>query len=417
MRHTLSILRLAVTGLFLTFAVQTSRAQTGGIWTPVNGLPITTWYSCAMSSNGVYGVATTFANLYVSSDSGTTWTLKNINLGGGYYNRAAIAATASGTMIGVISNGQVTFSTNLGATWTPTGIFDSSIKCSPDAKTWLAFVNGTTQISRNSGATWSAIAQSSTRMACSSDGTKIISMGINNVEVSTDSGSTWTSRLNLSDGSVDLADVAISGDGSTLIAASQYDATADPSYGTRGLVYWSTNGGTNWSVQNSFLSLWDSVAVSADGKTLAAVSQFTDFDVTPDSFFLGMLVMSTDGGTTWTLGPVPNQSWNGLCASSDGSTLLAMPLPANYPTLNIVAVPPYRVSFTPSPASAPSLGISTAGAAAYVTWPYPYPGYVLQRNSNLSGSNWIAVTNTPAIVSQVITTPTNANNFYRLAKP
>ena len=47
-------------------------------------------------------------------------------------------------------------------------------------------------------------------------------------------------------------------------------------------------------------------------------------------------------------------------------------------------------------------------------------GYVLQQNNNLETTSWITVTNTPTITNlldQLILSPTNNQEFYRLVYP
>jgi uncharacterized delta-60 repeat protein len=53
-------------------------------------------------------------------------------------------------------------------------------------------------------------------------------------------------------------------------------------------------------------------------------------------------------------------------------------------------------------------------------WPTVYTNYALQTSSDLLSTNWLAVTNSPTVVSNmcVVTNPiTSGNRFFRLAKP
>jgi hypothetical protein len=55
--------------------------------------------------------------------------------------------------------------------------------------------------------------------------------------------------------------------------------------------------------------------------------------------------------------------------------------------------------------------------SALITWPAPSTGYVLQENANLTTSNWLAVTNPPAVVNgemQITASPTVGNRYCRL---
>jgi hypothetical protein len=52
-----------------------------------------------------------------------------------------------------------------------------------------------------------------------------------------------------------------------------------------------------------------------------------------------------------------------------------------------------------------------------LSWPAPSDGFVLQQNSNLTTTNWVTVTNSPAVVNdekQVTISPSVGNSFYRL---
>ena len=52
-----------------------------------------------------------------------------------------------------------------------------------------------------------------------------------------------------------------------------------------------------------------------------------------------------------------------------------------------------------------------------ITWPAPSTGYVLQQSTNLTTTNWLAVTNPPMVVNgemQITVSPTVGNRYYRL---
>ena len=52
-----------------------------------------------------------------------------------------------------------------------------------------------------------------------------------------------------------------------------------------------------------------------------------------------------------------------------------------------------------------------------VSWPAPSTGYVLQQNTNLTTTNWVAVTNPPVVANgekQITVSPTVGNRYYRL---
>jgi len=68
----------------------------------------------------------------------------------------------------------------------------------------------------------------------------------------------------------------------------------------------------------------------------------------------------------------------------------------------------------------PALSIALAGTNVVVSWAWSSSGFVLQRNSDLSTTNWTTVTNTPAVTNwqrQLVVSPGAGNQFYRLAGP
>jgi len=73
------------------------------------------------------------------------------------------------------------------------------------------------------------------------------------------------------------------------------------------------------------------------------------------------------------------------------------------------------------PLSPATLAAALSGKNLVLAWPAPPGGFVLQQNSDLTTTNWIAATNEPTIMNyqnQVILAPTNGNQqFYRLKYP
>jgi hypothetical protein len=55
-----------------------------------------------------------------------------------------------------------------------------------------------------------------------------------------------------------------------------------------------------------------------------------------------------------------------------------------------------------------------------VSWAWSSSDFVLQQNSDLTTTNWITVTNSPAVTNwqnQWLVSPDAGNNFYRLLRP
>jgi hypothetical protein len=71
--------------------------------------------------------------------------------------------------------------------------------------------------------------------------------------------------------------------------------------------------------------------------------------------------------------------------------------------------------------SIPTLSIRlTSSNVALFSWPVAEAGFMLQRNSDLTTTNWVAVTAPINVVNgqnQVAISPPTGNQFYRLALP
>jgi hypothetical protein len=69
-------------------------------------------------------------------------------------------------------------------------------------------------------------------------------------------------------------------------------------------------------------------------------------------------------------------------------------------------------------AEAPRLSVALAATNALVlAWLDTYTGFVLQQNTNLATTNWVAVTNPPVVANgekQVTVSPPVGNRYYRL---
>src|ERR1035437_3124345 len=80
-----------------------------------------------------------------------------------------------------------------------------------------------------------------------------------------------------------------------------------------------------------------------------------------------------------------------------------------------LASPIFEVSLPPA-----ALGIAPSGTNVVLSWASPPGGFVLQKNSNLTTTNWLTVTNIPTVTNgqnQVMLSPSNGNQFYRLKYP
>jgi hypothetical protein len=368
----------------------------------------------------------------------------------------AVACSADGTKIVACDHGTVQISTNSGSTWSLTSAsFDNitaptrPITISADGTIIAVGTHsGAILVSVDGGATWTSRAFGGiwTGIACSTNGTKMVAVLANGqIYTSTDTGTNWTAR----DASRNWADVASSADGTKLVAvAGGLSAT--------GQIYTSTDSGTNWAPRAT-AQAWTSVASSADGRKLVAVNTLDSFYGTSEE---GNIYTSSDSGTNWSspqlssLPSAPGLDWTGVASAADGSHLVAISIRAfaNLPGLiytttnsgaswQLASTPelsttvlscvassadgtklvatdgPTIYTYAAPSTNAPALNLTTGGGNAFVSWPWPSAGFVLQQNTNLATTNWVNVPGAPAVVNQMIPAPAGPNNFFRLVHP
>ena len=266
--------------------------------------PINWWTSVACSANGTKMVASAInpshsalAGIYTSSDSGATWQQSaaspKVGTGGPFSSAGAIASSADGTKV-ILAAGGIFLSTDSGATWQPTVITNgmTGVASSADGTNLVAVGYGTNAgviyHSGDSGATWSSFTlpagftNAASSVASSADGRKLVAAGYW-IYTSTNYGATWQKQSGAPSGWSQAgywATVASSGDGASLVVGGQL--------GTRE-VCTSLDSGVTW-VSNNIPSLsalpWFSVAISADGKKVAAVPMATG---------IGIFTASLDG--------------------------------------------------------------------------------------------------------------------------
>jgi hypothetical protein len=397
---------LIVTFLFGLFAaVNLAFAQS---WTQTIA-PITNllWGAVAASADGSQIVATARTGtqplkgpIYISSDSGRTWISNTLSP----EVWTGIASSADGTkLVSVASLSFVYTSTNSGTSWgfsIPIANWSCVASSADGTKLVAAPLNGSIYTSTNSGGTWSPSAGTSggwKSVASSADGTKLVAAAHNSVYTSTDSGNTWTSNSLPDEPWETWASVASSANGNILaVAAGGYNVGF-------GYIYVSTNSGSTWTNNNSPVLAWQSVASSADGKTLVAAALTSGSGPFSNSLFI-----SKDLGVTWVSNNVPAETWTSVASSADGNMLVAG---TSYGGVWISHV-------TPSP----QLNISTVSSNMALSWIIPSTNLVLQQNLDLATTNWLTLTNTPALNltnlrNQIMLPPSNGSGFYRLASP
>jgi hypothetical protein len=242
------------------------------------------------------------------------------------------------------------------------------------------------------------------------------------VYVSTNGGVIWVS--NPTTGTADILTVALAADGETLAAGNNIGRT---------LV--STNEGAAWARSNSLGATVTSLSASANGRRLAGVASGRG------------VYSSLDGGATWVSNSLPaNSSWYAVAGSADGTELTALGQKSIiYSTTNggaqwVTNIAPAliwsgaassadgSVVFATSSnggiwarrrAPTPSLRAVGAGNQLIFSWVLPAAGFVLQKATLITATNWVDLTNIPAIdpatLENRVTLPIQGGSaFYRL---
>jgi photosystem II stability/assembly factor-like uncharacterized protein len=266
-------------------------------WSPSGASPLL-WRAIASSADGsrLAAVASgTGGGIFISIDSGVTWTGPFGPLPSANWD--AVATSADGSKVVAAVNGNGVY-TNSGTTWTIS--FGSanwtSVASSADGSKLYAASSSGVYNSVNSGGSWSAVQGPNNwvSVACSADGTKYVAaVGGGGIVASGGSGAPGANWVS----------VASSADGNRLAAA----------VGGGG-IYTSSNGGANWSQQTGAPTSanWTSICSSADGSKLAATVN------------AGVIYTSSNYGVTWAQQTnAPVKSWSAIASSADGTKLAA----------------------------------------------------------------------------------------------
>jgi hypothetical protein len=301
-------------------------AGTSGLnWTVQTNSGARAWTGLASSADGTKLFATAQGYIYVSLNSGVTWTTNTTSLGS--LNWSSVAATPDGShLLATVGtsgggSGYVYTSANSGSTWTqvPSSQVQSaawvSSAYSANGNTLVVgSYNGYIYFSTNAGSSWKGLVLaglSFNGVAVSDDGTKLATCttasGGNYIYTSPNSGSTWITQSN--SGLHVWSAIASSADGTHLVATVS---------GTGGGIYTSANSGLTWISQSQNAVDWTAVASSSDGSHLAAAYD-SPADSTP-----GYIYTTDDSGSTWIQRfGAPNAPWTAITSAADGSTLAA----------------------------------------------------------------------------------------------
>ncbi len=389
--------------LWILFTVDNSLVAQ--IWAS-NGIPGTSgWSGVTMSADGTVMAAAGSTNIYISTNSGTTWLPTSAP--GQYW--AAIASSADGTKliaaaspVGIYSGGIYT-STNSGASWlsnsVPNPNYWNAVASSGDgtklvatAGHYLSSSIGSVYLSTNSGNTWAAASAPITNwcsVASSADGSKLLAGTFGgSAYLSTNSGATWMLQTNLP--AARWTTMALSADGRILMAVA-YEVGSGP-----GGIYTSTNSGAAWTRANTPTSqyYWPTFCSSADGTKWVAVGYWT--------------FNSTNSGNTWISNSAPNlfAKWTSIASSADGNKLA------------LVAGEPFGI-YTTYSIPLPQLNLTTSSNNLAFSWIVPSTNFVLQQNLDLSTTGWVTLTNTPVLDltnlnDEITVSLTNSSGFFRL---
>jgi len=192
---------------------------------------------------------------------------------------------------------------------------------------------------------------------------------------SANSGTTWSSNT-----VAPFFSLAMSADGSKLAGASPF-----------GLFY-SVNAGATWAPQAGGPAITNRIACSTNGLVLFGLGRTNIFS-------------SFNGGITWNTNTAPRTNWTAIAVSKDGVRAVTAVSGGGIYTL-----------------SPPPLIITNSGAAVSLLWSTNYTPLVLglAQNTNLAGTNWIAVPGVPAMSGafyEVSLPETNSQEFFRLQPP
>ena len=338
-------------------------------WTAVTGPgadPTETrqWVGVASSSDGSRLAASSYEAVWLSSNSGVTWTLSNPANG----NYRGIASSSDGSKLLLASSWSTKLerSTDSGATWSQlsNSVTQSwhKVASSADGQVLAAAgLHGTAlYVSTNGGTSWSPKDVGNwAGIAISDNGATMVAVASSGIYVSTDSGTTWNNR----ETARSWADVSISNDGTKMIA----------SVG-EGKIYRSIDSGTTWEVlPNSPTKKHLSVACSSDCSTIVAGTNWE------------FVHYSSDSGASWHSSSTQIGWINDVALSDDGSKAFAAPYGQRF-YLSAKAAPP-----------TPTIGAATATGATTASVSFTAPS----GNGGSSITSYTAISNPGGITGSI----------------
>jgi len=250
-----------------------------GSWATNSAFSI--WRTAACSSNGTVVLAgSNWGNIGVSTNSGQTWSMTGPYPDGGPgAGVTSVACSADGRAMAAVmaavggTNGPLYLSADSGSTWTAAKLPGTAwygVAMSADGRAILA-VGQQVYESRDSGVSWKPMGVPSfdywQQAAMSADGSKLVvassATAAGGVYVSTDSGLSWSLRP--VGAYLSTTALAYSGDGTKLVLSG---AVSSP---RAGAVFVSTDFGATWNLDAAAPGQLSSIALSADGTKLLGV--------------------------------------------------------------------------------------------------------------------------------------------------
>jgi hypothetical protein len=380
-----------------------------GPWQTVNfPVPAAYWGAVTSSGDGKKLVATDWFQIYRSTNSGISWSKTSAP----FQNCRSMLSSRDGTRLVATddSTGYIYTSTNSGTTWAQASALQqvNALATSADCTRLVTCGGwGPLYTSTNFGATFipSGPTNSWSAVASSADGIKLVAVStLGLIYLSTNSGASWAPT---SAPATNWTLVTSSADGTQLVAIGVYyycpcPGQLVPCFDFRGVIYISRDSGASWSITTAPQENWDSVVSSADGTRLVAVTHD------------GLVYVSSDSGATWAV-DIPANHWTLGTISADGSNIVAL---SDRGLAGILHWP------LPTPASPgpPVLSMARSGACSLLSCLVPSTPFVLQQTSDLFIPNWVDVTNQPALNltnlhNELKLSPSKGMAFYRLKRP
>lgn len=290
-------------------------ASINGVWINQKAyILVHDWYETGILSNLDYRsittnnlviIAGTATRLYLSTDSGSSWTepqpIGDVN---SYWISTAINHNGSRILASnntAYSNqGRIYLSNDSGSTWTetqPAGNVSSSwvsLAMNASGNIMMAVEKDASRAAatyRNTGSAWSSIPTLSGKNVTSvtmNDSGIIMLAGVVNEHLyrSLDTGSTWVTCSNVSLVDRKWSSVAMSGDGSRMLAG------VNGGLAGRSRLFMSSDSGASWAETGPYAGAdkyYCSIGISADGATILTV--FWDAG--------GHVYISYNSGSTW----------------------------------------------------------------------------------------------------------------------